>query len=88
MTSRDRLILAANIALNMLEEFISAMEQATNNLCDGLAPGEIHLGRHKLYMISYERQKTAACVWDSEDYFRIVESAALQACIRLDETDH
>ena len=38
---------------------------------------------YQLYMASHEYQRAVVCVWDSDDYFRVLESAASKAGLCL-----
>ena len=40
---------------------------------------------YQLYMASHEYQRAVVCVWDSDDYFCVLESAASKAGLCLDE---
>ena len=42
---------------------------------------------YQLYMASHEYQRAVVCFWDSDDYFRVLESAASKAGLCLDEAD-
>jgi hypothetical protein len=88
MVSRDRLSIAANAALDMMNELISVMEQAAKQICDGSTLEDVQVYGYRLYVVSNEKQRAVVCVWDFEDYYRILDSAASQAGIRLDEAVH
>jgi hypothetical protein len=85
MVSGDKLSLAAIIALEMMEEFISVMERAANQIYNGRTLNEIQVEDYQLYMASHEYQRAVVCVWDSDDYFCVLESAASKAGLCLDE---
>ena len=46
------------------------------------------MGGYQLYVVSNENHRAIVCVWDVEDYYRILDSAASQASICLDEAGH
>jgi hypothetical protein len=88
MISKDRLSIAVKTALDMMNELISIMEQAAKQINNGLFLEDIQVGRHQLYIVSNENRRAIVYVWDSEDYYRILESAASHAGICLDEAVH
>jgi hypothetical protein len=86
MVSGDKLSLATTIALEMMEEFISIMELAANQICKGCTLDEMQVEDYRLYLASHEYQKAIVCVWDADEYFLVLESAASKAGLCLDET--
>ena len=73
MVSKDRLSIAANAALDMMNELISIMEQAAKQIYDGLSLEDVQVGGYQLYVVSNENHRAIVCIWDIEDYYRILD---------------
>lgn len=83
--SRARLDLIACRAIEMMDELITTMERAAEQIESGRAPREISVGKYELYMASEAKGKVAIiCAWDQEEYFDLLNQAASKSGVCLD----
>ncbi len=84
--SRTGLELVACRAIEMMDELIAAMENAAEQIASGRAPQEIDVKEYQLYMApEAEEGKTAVvCFYDPEEYFDLLDAAALDTGVRLE----
>ncbi len=86
--SRARLDLIASRTVEMMEEMISTMEQAAEQIVSGCPPEEISVKKYQIYMATDDQgsKKAVVCVLNPEEYFDLIDSAASKAGISLEET--
>ncbi len=83
--SRARLDFAASRAIEMMDELITAMERAAEQIESGRAPREIAVGEYELYMASQaEGEVVVICALDQEEYFDLLDNAASKSGLCLD----
>lgn len=86
--SRARLDLIASRAVGRMEDLISTMEQAAEQIASGCSPEEISVKEYQIYMATGDQgsKKAVVCVLDSEEYIDLIDSAASETGISLEET--
>jgi len=77
----------ADRAWERLEKLIEIMEKAADRVATGGTLEEIDIGSYPLYMAIEDQRKDIICVWEAEDYFRLVEAAAFEEGVCLDDTE-
>jgi hypothetical protein len=77
----------ADRAWERLEELIAVMEKAADRVALGGTLEEIDIGDYQLYIAIEDQQQDIICVWEAEDYFRLMEAAAFETGICLDDTE-
>lgn len=77
----------ASTALGRLESLIAAMERAADQVARGDAPERIEVGEHLMCMSDDESEPALVCLWRSEDCYHLLEAAASEAGICLDEAE-
>jgi hypothetical protein len=77
----------ADRAWERLEKLIEIMEKAADRVAAGGRLEEIDIVGYPLYMAIEDQGQDIICVWEAEDYFRLVEAAAFEAGVCLDDTE-
>jgi len=82
-----RIDIIASIVIERLEELILAMERAADQVAAGDDPEKVDVGRHQLYMLPDKdgNDPIVVCFWTSDDYFKLLSSAASDADVSLDD---
>jgi hypothetical protein len=91
MTSGDshaRLDLIACRVIAMMDDLIAAMERAAEQIASGQSPQEIDVRKYQLYMASEAEGggRAVVCIWDIEECFELISSAASEAGVCLEAT--
>jgi len=89
MTSGDsctRLDLIACRAIEMMDDLISAMERAAEQIASGESLQGIDVSKYQLYMASETEggRRAVVCIWDADKCFDLIISAASEAGLCLD----
>jgi hypothetical protein len=77
----------ADRAWERLEELIALMEKAADRVARGGRLEEMDVGDHQLYMATEDLQQDIIFVWEAEDYFRLLETAASELGVCLDDAE-
>jgi hypothetical protein len=67
-----------------MEELLAAIDHADEQLACGAAPEEVAAGDYQIYLASIDSQRAIVCAWESEEYFDLVSSAALEMGLDLE----
>jgi hypothetical protein len=77
----------ADRAWERLEELIALMEKAADRVARGGRLEEMDVADHQLYMATEDLQQDIIFVWEAEDYFRLLETAASELGVCLDDAE-
>jgi hypothetical protein len=90
MASRDhgpKIDAIADRAWKRLEELIAIMEEAADCVARGGMLEEIDAGDYFLCAATEDQQQDILCLWDAEEYFHLLETAASEMGVGLDDTE-
>jgi hypothetical protein len=73
-------------AVKRLDDMILAMERAADQMACGGAMDEIEVGDYPLY-IEEGSELAIVCVWDAEEYFDILQVAASEVGVCLEDAE-
>jgi len=88
-TREARDVSLESIALEVvqrMEELLAAVDLAAEQLARGAAPEEVAAGDYQIYLASVGCQRAIVCSWESEEYFDLVNSVALEMGLDLEAT--
>jgi len=68
-----------------MEDLLAAMERAADQLAGGRTPDEVSVGPHPLYVAEHGSQRGVVCILDTDSCYGLLESAATEIGIRLDD---
>ena len=73
-------------ALEQLDDLITIMERAADQVASGGALEEIDVGDYQLYMAEGTEQ-AVVCVWGAEEYFDLLDALASEAGVCLEDAE-
>jgi hypothetical protein len=77
----------ADRAWERLEKLIEIMKKVADLVAVGVTLEEIDIAGYPLYIAIEDQRKDIICVWEAEDYFSLVEAAAFDEGVCLDDTE-
>jgi hypothetical protein len=69
-----------------MENLLAAIDRADEQLACGAAPEEVTAGDYQIYLASIDNRRAIVCAWESEEYFDLVSSVALEMGLDLEAT--
>jgi hypothetical protein len=86
-TREARNVSLESIALEVvqrMENLLSAVDRAAEQLAIGAAPEEVAAGDYQIYLTSVDCKSAIVCSWESEVYLDLVSSVALEMGLDLE----